>query len=188
MCAMREKISGSCSLTHSNLVSVKLGSAGLAVSSMSRSRPMTLCSHSHCGSVRTSHQMSAGRRTLPSLSSMTAPCIWPVRPTASMCTPLASTSRMAFCAARHQSSGSCSAQPGCGVRNGSCSAEAEPTSCPFSSTSTARVPPVPTSIPRNTAGLQWRFVRIPNNVPKPFCAHGAMSVRDLWFCSMAFAF
>src|SRR5215831_4914884 len=56
---------------------------------------------------------------------------------------------MASCAARHQSSGSCSAQPGCDVRNGACSLEAPLISLPFSSTTTARVPPVPTSMPRN---------------------------------------
>ena len=37
-------------------------------------------SQSHSGWVRWSAQMRAGRRTLPSASSMTQPCIWPVRP------------------------------------------------------------------------------------------------------------
>ena len=41
-------------------------------------------SQSHSGWVRWSHQMSAGRRTAPSASSMTQPCIWPVRPMASI--------------------------------------------------------------------------------------------------------
>ncbi len=61
--------------------------------------------------------VSAGRRTLPSASSITQPCIWPVRPMASTGAPLragsASTAAMASRAARHQSSGSCSAQPMC---------------------------------------------------------------------------
>ena len=39
------------------------------------------------------------------------------------------TSRIAPWAARHQSSGSCSAQPGWGLRNGACSTAAEATSC-----------------------------------------------------------
>jgi hypothetical protein len=53
------------------------------------------------------------------------------------------SSTMAMSAARHQSSGSCSAQPGCGVRKGACSSDAELTTRPCSSTSTARVPLVP---------------------------------------------
>ena len=65
MWAILAKISGSWSRTQRSLVSVKLGSAGLAVSSMSFLRPTSpppnwLVSHSHCGSVRTSHQMSDG--------------------------------------------------------------------------------------------------------------------------------
>ena len=62
---------------------------------------------------------------------------------------LLSAPRIASCAARHQSSGSCSAHPGCSVRNGACSLDAPPISFPSPSTTTARVPPVPTSIPRN---------------------------------------
>ena len=85
MCAILAKISGSCVSTHSSLVRVKLGSAGLAGE---LDEPLVAdrvsCSQSHSGWVRVSHQMSDGRRTSPSSSSMTAPCIWPVRPTASI--------------------------------------------------------------------------------------------------------
>ncbi len=42
----------------------------------------------------------------------------------------ASAPRMASCAARHQSSGSCSAHPGCSARKGACSHEAAPISLP----------------------------------------------------------
>src|SRR5487761_1644933 len=55
---------------------------------------------------------------------------------------------MACCAARHQSSGSCSAHPAKVERKGACSADSEATTLPDASTRTARVPPVPTSIPR----------------------------------------
>src|SRR6516164_666932 len=55
---------------------------------------------------------------------------------------------MACVAARHQSRGSCSAQPGSGLANGSCSAVPEERMRPLSSTRIARVPPVPTSMPR----------------------------------------
>ena len=97
--------------------------------------------------------MSEGRSTAPFSSSRTAPCIWPVRPSAAMgcfgSGAAAMASRMASCAARHQSSGSCSAQPGCGVRKGAWSLAALEITLPLASTMTARVPPVPTSIPRN---------------------------------------
>ena len=152
MCATRAKISGSLSRTQSNLVSVKFGSAGLQVSSMRCSRPSVWCSQSHCGALRVSHQMSEGRKTLPAASSSTAPCICPVNPIPAIALagwPLAvSTARMACCAARHQSAGSCSAQPSDVARKGACSLAAEATTLPFASTNTARVPPVPISIPK----------------------------------------
>ena len=58
--------------------------------------------------------------------------------------------RTASPVARHQSSGSCSAQPGRGDAKAMCSAVAEPTSRPPASMTSARVPPVPTSMPRKT--------------------------------------
>ena len=59
---------------------------------------------------------------------------------------------MASCAARHQSSGSCSAQPMCSEWTGAWSAEWEARTWPARSMRTARVPPVPTSMPRNMGG------------------------------------
>ena len=56
--------------------------------------------------------------------------------------------RTASAVARHQSRGSCSAQPGRGLANGACSSFADARILPFSSTMIARVPPVPTSTPR----------------------------------------
>jgi hypothetical protein len=50
--------------------------------------------------------------------------------------------------ARHQSSGSCSAQPVRGERNGACSLVSDPRSVPSSFRISAREPPVPTSMPR----------------------------------------
>src|SRR5262245_26703703 len=56
--------------------------------------------------------------------------------------------RTAIPAARHQSSGCCSAQPIFSETNASCSSVAEARMMPVSSTTTVRVPPVPTSMPR----------------------------------------
>src|SRR5437764_5943572 len=56
---------------------------------------------------------------------------------------------MASRAARHQSAGSCSAHPMCSEWMGACSLEQEVMTWPARLTSTARVPPVPTSMPRN---------------------------------------
>ena len=50
-----------------------------------------------------------------SASSTTSPCICPERPIAAGSTPSAASAR---CAACHQSSGSCSDQPGCGIESG----------------------------------------------------------------------
>jgi hypothetical protein len=85
-------------------------------------------------------------------SSKTAPCIWPESPTAAMdsaARPEAcSALRTARAAARHQSRGSCSAQPGCGLAKLACSSVPEARTAPCSSRIAARVPLVPTSIPR----------------------------------------
>jgi hypothetical protein len=51
-------------------------------------------------------------------------------------------------AARHQSRGSCSAQPGSGLAKLACSSVPEARTTPCSSRMTARVPLVPTSMPR----------------------------------------
>ena len=61
---------------------------------------------------------------------------------------------MASWAARHQSSGSCSAQPMCSEWMGAWSAAWEARTLPVRSMRMARVPPVPTSIPRNMSLLR----------------------------------
>ena len=58
------------------------------------------------------------------------------------------TLRIASVAARHQSRGSCSAQPGCGLAKLACSSVPDARTVPCSSRMTARVPLVPTSMPR----------------------------------------
>src|SRR6185312_2512382 len=85
---------------------------------MSRAAPIFSVSSIHCFSVRTSHQMSAGRTGSPAASSVTAPCICPEKPTHAILSletfAWASALRTAIPQARHQSRGSCSAHPiGC---------------------------------------------------------------------------
>ncbi len=53
-------------------------SAGLAVSSINRAAPIFSVISRHSTSVRWSHHIMDGRRTLPARSSSTRPCIWPV--------------------------------------------------------------------------------------------------------------
>ena len=65
----------------------------------------------------------------------------------------ASAPRTASPVARHQSRGSCSAQPGRGDANAACSEVADPRMRPRSSSRSARVPPVPTSMPRSAPGV-----------------------------------
>ena len=68
----------------------------------------------HSAAVRPSFQRIAGRITRSSSSSTTRPCICPESPIR----PGRDARASAACAARHQSSGSCSAQPGRGVESG----------------------------------------------------------------------
>src|ERR1700722_2215157 len=88
---------------------------------------------------------------------MSAPCICPEKPTqaiSSLFSPLCAIAlRTATLAARHQSSGCCSAQPICSEANGSCSSVAEATMRPSARRISARVPPVPMSIPRTWPGM-----------------------------------
>src|SRR5216684_5194768 len=105
--------------------------------------------------------MMDGRSTSPRASSNTRPCICPVTPMPAM-SPLVAPafvmhSRIAEQATRHQSSGSCSAQPTLGDDIGACSAVAALSTRPVSSSSTARVPLVPTSIPRSLAVIVLAF-------------------------------
>src|SRR5829696_1417440 len=74
--------------------------------------------------------------------------------------------RTASPVARHQSAGSCSAQPGRGVAKAACSVVAEPTIRPDGSITSARVPLVPTSIPRKfMAGILLFPVHCTHNRP-----------------------
>lgn len=109
-----------------------------------------------CASVRWSHQISAGRMTSSFSSSRTAPCIWPEKPTQAIDSAgrpeACSALRTAMAAARHQSCGSCSAQPGSALAKLACSSVPEARTAPCSSRMTARVPLVPTSMPRMGMG------------------------------------
>ncbi len=149
----RDQSSGSCARTHQIFGSVNPVSAGFATRSMRRFAPTCSVMARHSSSVLWSHQIGAGRTTSPAASSSTRPCICPLRPIAAISPAsvlaLDKHSAIATQAARHQSRGSCSAQPNCGDTIGACSAVAEPNTRPASSSSTARVPPVPTSIPRS---------------------------------------
>src|SRR5713101_8932707 len=105
--------------------------------------------------------MLDGLSTSPGASSNTKPCICPVTPMPEMSPPLAPAfvihSRIAEQAARHQSRGSCSAQPTLDDDIRACSAVAAPSTRPVSSSSTARVPLVPTSIPRSFVVILLAF-------------------------------
>ena len=92
-------------------------SARFPVSSIRRSGPTRSSISTHSAAVRWSFHSRAGRITRPSASSTTSPCIWPERPMPATERP-ADTSASAAEAASHQSSGSCSDQPGRGVESG----------------------------------------------------------------------
>src|SRR4051794_31392663 len=64
---------------------------------------------------------------------------------------------IATCAACHQSCGSCSAHPLWGDANALCSCVALPTTLPRSSTTIARVPPVPISMPSSFSLIESRL-------------------------------
>src|SRR5216684_5208827 len=157
----RDQIRGSCARTHQIFGSVKPVSAGFATNSINRLAPTRSVIARHSSSVRWSHQISAGRNTSPAASSSTKPCICPLSPTARTSAPVAPASvkhsATATQVARHQSLGSCSAQPNSGDAISACSAVAAPSTRPASSTSTARVPPVPTSIPKSLVAILRRL-------------------------------
>ena len=148
---MRWKFAGSWSRTHRSLGSVKPVSTGLAIAARTFSLPMVRLMESTCGWLRWSHQIRAGRTTSPPRSSSVSPCIWPDNPTPRTSLPAtpaaASAPRMASTVARHQSSGHCSAHRGRSIRMSSCAAVNAARTLPSRSTSRARVPPVPISIP-----------------------------------------
>ncbi len=169
---MRAKISGSCLRTHSSLGAVKPGMAMLPA--ISRSCGTEASSSRHSVSERPSFQRIAERKTSPCASSSVAPCIWPVRPSASICVARmpaarASPSRSASAAfvACHQSCGACSDQRGCGRLTESACVAVQRTR-PSRSSNTALTPDVPRSIPMNMS-------------PSSFCA----SVRFASPCAIA---
>src|SRR6266403_6121526 len=157
----RDQIRGSCARTHQIFDSVKPVSAGFATNSINRLAPTRSVIARHSSSVRWSHQISAGRNTSPAASSSTKPCICPLSPTAETSARVAPASvkhsATATQVARHQSRGSCSAQPNSGDAISACSAVAAPSTRPASSSSTARVPPVPTSIPKSLVAILRRL-------------------------------
>src|SRR5713226_7026217 len=157
----RDQIRGSCAHTHQIFGSVKPVSAGFATNSINRLAPTRSVIARHSSSVRWSHQISAGRTASPAASSSTKPCICPLSPMAETSARVAPASvkhsAIARHAARHQSRGSCSAQPNSGDAISACSAVAAPSTRPASSSSTARVPPVPTSIPKSLVAILRRL-------------------------------
>ena len=102
------------------------------------------------GAARASFHRIAGRSGRPSAARSNAACIWPDRPTARSAAKAsgaaARTLATTASVARHQSSGSCSDQPGRGRDTARATAPSARTSP--SSTSTAFTAEVPTSIPR----------------------------------------
>ena len=129
-------------------------SAGLATIRIRASRPPAACSISrHSSAVRWSFQSKAGRITSPASSRKTEPCIWPLRPMPATSSgrnvPAASTRPTVSTVAVHQSSGSCSDQPGRGWSQGY-SAVAEARIVPRSSMARVLVPEVPMSMPSVT--------------------------------------
>ena len=140
---MRANSSGSCLRSQSSFGAVKPVSARFPVRARSRSKPIRLSISAVSAAVRWSFQRIAGRSGASSVPSDTSPCIWPERPTAAGSTPRrASVPSLA----RTQSSGSCSAQSGCGVESGYPSS-ARASTPPPSSMAIALTPVVPTSSP-----------------------------------------
>src|SRR6478752_2671319 len=148
MCRIRAYDSGSCLRSQSSFGAVNPVSARLPVNSINRSRPIRCSISAHSAAVRWSFQRIAGRITRASPSSATRPCIWPESPTA----PSGSRARQAW-AARHQSAGSCSAQPGSGVESGYGSS-AVASNSPSGEIAIALTPVVPTSSPISASGTQ----------------------------------
>ena len=144
--AIRRYTSGSCARSHSSFGAVNPVSARLPVSEISRSSPIVRSISAHSAAVRWSFHRIAGRSTRSSASSATSPCIWPESPipAGGPAAPRSSPSTRSL--AVHQSSGSCSAHPGCGVESGY-STSARASTVPASSIATPLTAEVPTSSP-----------------------------------------
>ena len=140
-------ISGSLFRTQLSLGAVKPGKTVLPDTSRTRFAPS---SRAASFSERTSFHRMHGRSTCPDTSSSVAPCIWPATPipfNAANSGNCERSSATAQSSAMIQSAGSCSDQPGLGFDT-PYSRWADPTGVPLSSTSSARKPEVPRSIPR----------------------------------------
>ena len=130
---------------------MKPASARLPVSSIRRARPTRSSISAHSAPVRWSFQRIAGRSTASSAPSATRPCIWPEKPSGSPSfQPSSSRAERLAC---HQSSGSCSAQPGCGVESGYSRSTRASTS-PAGEIAIALTPVVPTSSPVSLGSLR----------------------------------
>jgi hypothetical protein len=116
----RASEAGSCSRSHASGGSVSPRTTGLASSSRRPAASIVAATSGSRPAARVSIQVMAGRTVSPAASSSTKVCIWPLRPIPTTSAPgaSASTPRVASPAAAHQSSGSCSAQPGAGARVG----------------------------------------------------------------------
>ena len=91
---------------------MKPASARLPVSSISRSSPTRASISAHSAPVRPSFQRIAGPQHLAVRAEHDEPVHLPREADRAVGQP-----RRTASAARHQSSGSCSAQPGCGVES-----------------------------------------------------------------------
>src|SRR5258708_36192134 len=107
--------------------------------------------------------MIDGLSTSPCASSNTKPCICPVTPIPEMSPPLAPAfvihSRIAEQAARHQSRGSCSAQPTLDDDIGGGAPRAPPPTPPPSPPTPPPAPPRPPPHPRKLAGQRLGLFR-----------------------------
>ncbi len=111
MRAMRAYASGSCRRSQRSFGAVNPVSARFPVRAISRSSPTRSSISAHSAAVRWSFQRIAGRITSPAASRHTSPCICPEKPDPGDLEALRDLRESAHRAA-HQSSGSCSDQPG----------------------------------------------------------------------------
>ena len=175
--AIRAQTSGSWSRTHTSFGAVNPVSASLPVISISRSGPTAARMASHSAAVRWSFHRIAGRRTSPAASSRTSPCIWPVSPTADDLGPGDARRREGRAGSRPmravppQRAGP-ARSTAVAARRSRTRTSRSPTTAPVSSTRTALVAVVETSMPRtrpivrprsarSTAQIRWltRFSR-----------------------------
>ena len=148
-CRCAAKTSGSCLRSQAIFGAVKPGMAMLPATSRARGKAASISAHS--AMARPSFQRIAGRSTRSSWSRQTAPCICPERPMPRRPgEPVLARERADRSPRppRHQSSGSCSDQPGCGRDDASALWLACPISRWSRSKSTVLTEEVPMSMPR----------------------------------------